>query len=156
MTKENRKTGIHNTRKEDPEKWMQLENILGEMPPCFQSMQIEIVDFTLGKDITIVMPVRDEYLNPARTMQGGIICAAFDNAFGPLCLMASGTRMSVMVDMSTSFHRPLPAGDELTICAHVKSKGRRKVHMLADAFDSNRKLIASAVATYMILGQPSL
>ena len=150
--KKNEKYKMHKTKIGDPEKRTQLDQLLGEQPACFQSMQIEILDFNLGKDFTIVMPVRDEYLNPAQTMQGGIICAAFDNAFGPLCLMVSGTPKSAMVDMSTSFHRPLSAGEELTICAQVKSKGRRKVHMVADAFDSNRKLVATATATYMILG----
>lgn len=135
----------------DPVKQRQISEILGDPPDCFKWMQCSIVDFEPGEALTIVLPVLDEYLNPARTMQGGVIGAAFDNAFGPLCHIASMNPRSVMVDMSTSFHRPAFGGDRLCIHARVKAKGRRKVHMVADAYNGENKLVASSNATYLIL-----
>ena len=136
---------------DDPAKRRILDQVYGDAPPCFSSMQGNVVDFVAGEDMTIAFPVLDTYLNPAGSMQGGMISAAFDNVFGPLCWIASGTPKGVMTEMTTAYHRPIFKGDCLTIRAYVKVKGRRKVHMLADAYDNQQKLIATAVSTYLLL-----
>lgn len=136
---------------DDPEKRRILDQVYGDAPPCFSSMQGSVVDFVVGEDMTVSFPVLDSYLNPAGSMQGGLIGAAFDNVFGPLCWIASGTPGGVMTEMTTAYHRPIFKGDWLTIRAYVKVKGRRKIHMLADAYNNERKLIATAAATYLLL-----
>jgi uncharacterized protein (TIGR00369 family) len=136
----------------DPVKRQQFEKILGKAPGCYNWMETSITDLELGESISISMPVRAEHLNPGLSMQGGIIGAAFDNAFGPLCWTAGQTSQCAMVDMSSSYHRPIFEGDELKIQARVIAKGKRKVHMQAEAFNGENKLVATAVATYMILG----
>lgn len=135
----------------DPIKRQQVEQ-LGKAPGCYDWMNTSILDFELGESISISTPVRDEHLNPGLSMQGGVICAAFDNAFGPLCWMASRTNQSAMVDMSTSYHRPIFEGDELRIEARVVAQGKRKVYMQGEAFNRENKLVATSAATYMILG----
>jgi uncharacterized protein (TIGR00369 family) len=137
---------------EDPVKRRQVDEMLGKAPGCYNWMETSIVDFELGETITISVPVRAHHLNPGLSMQGGLICAAFDNAFGPLCWMASKTSNCAMVDMSTSYHRPIFEGDELMVKARVIANGKRKVHMQGEAFNRDHKLVATATATYMILG----
>lgn len=136
----------------DPMKRQQVKQILGQAPGCYYWMNTSILDFDLGESISISVPVRAEHLNPGLSMQGGIISAAFDNAFGPLCWMASWTSQSAMVDMNSSYHRPIFEGDELRIEARVVAKGKRKVYMQGEAFNRENKLVATSAATYMILG----
>lgn len=119
-------------------------------PPCFTSMKARLVSYKDDRELTIVFPVLESQLNPAGSMQGGVISAAFDNVFGPLCYRASKTPASAMVHMNTSYHRPVFQGDELTITARVKTKGRRIVHMEAEACNRENKLVASAHCDYLI------
>lgn len=134
----------NNTSGIEPDK-----NDLGPVPHCFSFMQARVIDFVDGQSLTIGFPVLENYLNPARTMQGGFITAAFDNVFGPLCYSATRTTSTTTVDISTSYHRPIIAGDELIITATVKSQGRTKIHMMAEAYNRENKLIATATTNYI-------
>lgn len=120
-------------------------------PPCYTSMKARLTGYKPDSELTVTFPVVEAYLNPAGSMQGGIITAAFDNVFGPLCYRASGTPASAMVHINTSYHRPVFAGDELTITARVKTNGKRIVHMEGEAYNREKKLVASAHCDYMIL-----
>lgn len=123
---------------------------LPQPPPCFTSMNARLISHKDDVELTIAFPVLETQLNPAGSMQGGVMCAAFDNVFGPLCYRASKTPASSMVHMNTSYHRPVFQGDELTITARVKTKGRRIVHMEAEACNRENKLVASAHCDYLI------
>lgn len=127
---------------------------LGIAPNCFISMQGRLVDYSHSNSLTIAFPVLENYLNPAGSMQGGFITAAFDNVFGPLCHATTGTGATTTVDINTSYHRPIFAGDELIITATAKSQGRSKVHMVAEAFNKNNKLIATATTNYIHVNRP--
>ena len=121
-------------------------------PPCYTSMQACLIGHKPNTELTVAFPVLEYYVNPAGSMQGGLITAAFDNVFGPLCYRASGTPASAMVDINTSYHRPVFPGDELTITARVKARGKRIIHMEAEAYNREKKLVASASCDYMITG----
>ena len=122
---------------------------LGPVPHCFSFMQARVIDYVEGQRLTIGFPVLENYLNPARTMQGGFITAAFDNVFGPLCFSATRTTATTTVDIGTSYHRPILEGDELIITATVKSQGKTKIHMVAEAYNQENKLIATATTNYI-------
>ena len=129
---------------------------LGMAPNCYISMQGRLIDFNQDNcNLTIAFPVLETYLNPAGSMQGGFITAAFDNVFGPLCHAVTGTAATTTVDINTSYHRPIFAGDELVITAAVKLQGRSKVHMVAEAFNKNNKLIATATTNYIHVSRRS-
>ena len=121
-------------------------------PPCFINMKARLTEYKTGTSLSVAFPVLETYLNPGGSMQGGIITAAFDNVFGPLCAIASGTPSSAMVDINTSYHRPVFPGDELTVTARVKAKGKRIIHMEGEAYNKDKKLVASASCDYMITG----
>ncbi len=122
---------------------------MGPVPHCFTHMQARVIEYVAGQSLTIGFPVLENYLNPARTMQGGFITAAFDNVFGPLCYSATGTTATTTVDISTSYHRPILEGDELIITAAVKAQGKTKIHMMAEAYNRDNKLIATATTNYI-------
>lgn len=124
---------------------------LPDAPPCYTSMKARLTAHKPETELTVVFPVMESFVNPAGSMQGGFITAAFDNVFGPLCYRASGTPASAMVHVNTSYHRPVFPGDELAITARVKSKGKKIIHMEAEAYNRENKLVASAHCDYMIL-----
>lgn len=125
---------------------------IGEMPKCSTFMQSRLLSAIPDEGVmTIAFPVVDTYANPAGTMQAGFYSAAFDNVFGPLCLMATGTPHSVAINLNTEYHRPTLPGDELTITARVIRNGKRKVFMSAEGFNRENKLVATATCNYLRL-----
>ncbi|MGE5405904.1 MAG: PaaI family thioesterase [Candidatus Saccharibacteria bacterium] len=126
---------------------------LGTPPNCARFISGQPYDYVPGKSLTMIFPVQEEYLNPGQTMQGGIITAAFDNVFGPLCWLATGTPATAMVSINTTYHRPIFAGDELKVIASVMYKGKTAIQLSAEAFNSQDKLIAAATCTYIYVNR---
>ncbi len=133
------------------QKEFDIHQTLDRAPNCFVTMQGKVLNYIPDSSLSIAFPVMESYLNPARTMQGGFITAAFDNVFGPLCLLATGTPHTTTVDISTHYHRSISAGDELIVTAVIKSKGRTKIHMLGEAYNKQNQLIATASTNYLRL-----
>jgi uncharacterized protein (TIGR00369 family) len=122
-------------------------------PNCFISMKAEFVTYDSRQSLTVTVPVLEESLNPMRTMQGGFLVAAFDNAFGPLSYLAARAPC-VTVNLTTQFLRPVEVGDHLTVHAKVVSRGMQVLHMTAEAFNSKNKLVAVASAGASIMRSP--
>ncbi|MEN6349605.1 MAG: PaaI family thioesterase [Syntrophomonas sp.] len=118
-------------------------------PPCYSSMQARLLEYGSNR-VTVAIPVLGNYLNPAGSMQGGFITAAFDNVFGPLCLSATGTPRTAALHIATTYHRPIFEGDSLVITAAVKNLGNTAVYMEAEAYNKEGKHIASASSNYII------
>lgn len=127
------------------------------MPPnCFVSMKAEFVEYESRRSLTVSVPVLEESLNPLRTMQGGFLAAAFDNAFGPLSYLAARAPC-VTLNLNAQFIRGVESGDVLMIHATVISRGRDILHMSAEAFNAAKKLVAVATAAATVLRKlPSL
>lgn len=136
----------------DGEKKYGMNDIeLGTPPHCYTSMQTRLLNFTPGQSVTVSIPVLECYCNPAGSMQGGLISAAFDNAFGPLSIIATSAARGTTLNINTTYHRPIFPGDELIITATVKAKGRTLVHMVAEGYNRGNQLIATANTQYFIL-----
>ena len=122
-------------------------------PNCSVFVPGRITGFVPGTSLTMAFQVAESYTNPGGSMQGGIISAAFDNVFGPLCHVTTQTGATTTMNINTAFHRPIFPGDELTITASVKSKGRTAIYMVAEAYNRENKLIATANTTYVMLNR---
>ncbi len=118
-------------------------------PSCYASMQASLLEYD-SNQVTVAIPVLGSYLNPAGTMQGGFITAAFDNVFGPLSLLATGTPHTATLNIVTTYHRPIFEGDSLVITATVKNLGNTSIYMAAEAYNKEGKHIASASSNYII------
>jgi uncharacterized protein (TIGR00369 family) len=127
-----------------------------ELPPtpnCSVFIPSRMTGFVPGESLTMTFPVAENYTNPGGSMQGGIISAAFDNVFGPLCYVTTKTGTTTTMNINTAYHRPIFPGDELTIIASVKSKGRTAIYMVAEAYNRENKLIATANTTYVMINR---
>lgn len=123
---------------------------LKQSPPCFTFMEGAMVGVEGERTLIVKFPVKPEYCNPAGSMQGGFITAAFDNVFGPLSHLVFKT-LTTTVNINTTYHRPVFPGDHLTIKAWAQTKGRTITHMLAEAYNDAGKLVASADCNYVSL-----
>lgn len=128
-----------------------------KLPPNSTTvLRTEYVAIDYGKMLTVRIPFRDEFTNPLHIFQGGFICAAFDEAYGPLTYMAAGKPV-LTIEMSTSFIRPFTAKDEyIEIKAEVVSQTKTLMVLKAEARSKEGKLIASSTTHSLVAAENKL
>jgi uncharacterized protein (TIGR00369 family) len=118
-------------------------------PPCFVASGAEIVAHEPGKSLTVAFPVREEQANPVGFLQGGYVCAMFDNVFGPLAF-ATTHKPCLSVDINVNFVRGLKPGETATVRAEFLSKTKKLLQLRAEAFNEQGKLAATATSNMMV------
>ena len=125
--------------------------ILDAPPPSFRELHGEFVEAEGGRRVKVRFPFNARFTNPIGIFQGGMLCAAIDNAFGPLSYLAL-RRPSVTLDLSTQFIRSFSAKDEyIEVEAKVVSISSATLVMRAEVRNAKNKLIATATTTFLIL-----
>lgn len=118
---------------------------------CRDVMQPQFVEYVEGESFTYDYPVLEMYLTPRRSMQGGFIAAAFDNAFGSLVYLTTGQLEMATVDLHVNYQRPIFESDILTVKVFLKSRGKTIVHAWGEAYDRKSSLIATAATNIFIM-----
>lgn len=120
-------------------------------PPSMESMGGEyLVHDDARRTLTGRFPVREQYENPARAMQGGFIAAAIDNVLGPLCYLH--TTPSVTLTFELSFIRPvMPDTPHVEVRAHITDLTRRYVHLQAEVARADGKLAVRAHSIFAVV-----
>jgi len=126
-----------------------------EIANCVELMQQEFVECIVGQKLTCTYPVLDIYLNPRKTMQGGFISAAFDNTFGSLIYFSTGRLDMATINMHVNYHRPIFQNDKLTVTVYVKLLGKTIINLEGEAYNTDKKLIASANGNFILLNDKS-
>lgn len=122
-------------------------------PPIFVAMNAEIISYTKGKSITVSFPVTEDQTNPMGMMQGGVIAAAFDNAFGPLSYLVA-KRPTTTIDMNIQYIRGVAVGQKVIVKATIEAKGFSTIHMVGEMRTEKDKLLATATTNLLILKIP--
>lgn len=128
-----------------------------ELPPASNiALGTKYVGLDLGKSLAAEFLFDDKFTNPLKMLQGGFLCAAFDEVFGPLTYMAAKTPV-VTLEMSTSFIRPFTAKDEsITIKAEVISKTKTVLILKAEARTKAGRLVATATNHSLVVSDSNL
>ncbi len=122
-----------------------------QLPPnCSGFIKGEFLEYESRTMLKVRVPVTEESLNPMRSMQGGIITAAFDNAFGPLSYLAARNPCTTL-DLHTNFIRPAKEGETLTIRAKVISRSPVSIHLSGEAVNEKGKLIATCTSQMVVM-----
>jgi len=123
-----------------------------DVPPnSFKEMQGEFIEVEENRRIRIRFPYDTRFTNPIGIFQGGMLCAAIDNTFGPLSYLVL-KRPSVTLDLSTQFIRPFsPMDAYMEVEARVISISFSTLVMHAEVRNPKNKLLATATTTYLIL-----
>ena len=120
-------------------------------PPVFVSMKGEFVTFDPEEGfLKTKFPVQEQFLNPFRSLQGGIVAAAVDNTFGPLSMLVAPPSVTRRIEMKYS--RPVtPDLGYITVEAKFVKRDHRMLNFRADVRDPSGKLLAKAKALHWIL-----
>ena len=116
-----------------------------EMPPnSIKTHGAEYTYFEPGKVLSAEFSFDERFTNPLKMYQGGFLCAALDDVFGPLTYMAA-KKPAVTVQMNTTFIRPFTAKDKkMMIRAEVVSHSKSLLVLQAEVKTMDGKLIATA------------
>ncbi len=121
-----------------------------QTPPCFLTMEGELIAYEPGRMLTARFPNRERYENPLRFMQGGFIVAAIDNAIGPLSYSIAP---SVTIQLNTSYIRPVtPADTHIEVTARLEERTSRQLFLAAQVRNPAGKLVATCYAVFSVLG----
>lgn len=104
--------------------------------------------------VTIECSVRNELRNSANLLHGGVTATMADAAVGiALTRHFRGQRLATTAELKISYLRPILAGKALARAHLIRIGGNLCVGRV-DVFDSQRRLAATALATYLLLRAP--
>ncbi|MBT3314434.1 MAG: PaaI family thioesterase [Anaerolineae bacterium] len=120
-------------------------------PPIFKLMQGELLEIDLENGVLVArFPILDSYLNPYRTMQGGMLATAADNTIGPLSVLVAPPNVTRTLEMKYS-QPATPKMDTIIITAKLAKQDKRRLHFEADVHNSDGEKLAKAKAVHWIL-----
>jgi len=136
------------------EKYAEKANELLIPPPVFNEMEGEFVALDLEEHtLSMRFPVLKRYLNPYRSMQGGMIAAAVDNTLGPLSMLVASSNVTRRLEMK--YIRPVDLESSyITVVGKLVEQNTRDLIFSAEVQDSKGNLMAKARATHWILETP--
>jgi uncharacterized protein (TIGR00369 family) len=116
--------------------------------PFAKMMGMRLVDLRAGEAI-VEIEMRDELRQPAGVLHGGVTATVIDTAmaFAIIPGLADGERTTT-VDLTVHYLRPHFDGT-ITCTARVVRAGKRIITLSADVVNSEGRLLATAVSTYL-------
>jgi uncharacterized protein (TIGR00369 family) len=131
--------------------WDMIEGRLPP-PPAAALLGWTLMSINAEKgEIRVAFEAKPAFLNPAGTVQGGILCAMLDDTMGPAAMAyLGGNRMAQTLELKTSFYRPGRLG-RLVGFGRVAHRGRDLIFLEGTLSDANGKPIAAATATARII-----
>jgi acyl-CoA thioesterase len=108
---------------------------------------MELFDIAPG-EATITIKMRDQLRQPHGVLHGGITATLIDTAmaFAVITRLAEGEKATT-VDLTVHYLRPHIEG-AVSCTAKVVRAGKRIITLTAEAFNEEKKLIATAMSTY--------
>ncbi len=128
-----------------------------QLPPNSNlTMGAHYTEIEYGKTLTAEIKFDDRFTNPMHMFQGGFLCAALDEVYGPLTYMAAG-RPVLTIEMSTSFVRPFMAKDEsIVVRAEVVNQSKTLMILKAEVRLKSGKLVATSTNHSLICNDSTL
>jgi acyl-CoA thioesterase len=101
--------------------------------------------------VTVECPLREELMNSTGVLHGGIIASIADEAAWHAMIHAyRGERPATTTELKVNYLRPI-AGKKATARAYALRTGRTLFVSRIDLFDTEKRLSAVSVVTYMLL-----
>ncbi|MCC6364136.1 MAG: PaaI family thioesterase [Bryobacterales bacterium] len=127
----------------------QLRALLHKMP-FNRSVGIHITK--VHKDgVTIEIPMRDDLLNGAGVLHGGVTATIADVAVGMAIMHHfGGTRQATTVELKINYFRPISAG-RVAARSRLLRIGSHLVIGSVDIRDEGKNSVGFAIVTYMLL-----
>ncbi|MCJ7622132.1 MAG: PaaI family thioesterase [Anaerolineaceae bacterium] len=121
------------------------------IPPVFYEMAGKIVSFDLEQGtLKAIFPIQPRYQNPNGAMQGGMVAAAIDNAFGPLSSLVAPA--SATMKMEIRYKKPvLAAYEHIIVEAKLDKKTGPFLKLSATVKNNEGEILTTANTVHMIL-----
>lgn len=122
-------------------------------PPVFVDMGGRFVGFDPDQAVLAVrFPVRNRYLNPYGSMQGGMVAAAIDNTLGPLSVLVAPPNVTRTLEITYS--RPVTMGmGDITVTARLVDRKGPRLFFKAEVKDEKGLRMARAKAVHWIMDE---
>ena len=119
-------------------------------PPVFSFMEGEVIQFDQDEGwLKARFPIKQDYLNPYKVMQGGMIAAAIDNTLGPLSILIAPPNVTRMLELKYS--APIsPEMGHIIVFAKLQQRDGRELYFKAEARTEQGMLLARAQARHWI------
>jgi acyl-CoA thioesterase len=122
--------------------------IFAERDRFAQLLGMEILESRHGYG-KVMLEIRDEHLNIYSSVHGGVIMSLADHAFG---VVVTGIAQCIGVQWSINITRAPRRGDTLYAESNVLHLGSRTVVCDMSVRDSHERLVATGIATALVLG----
>lgn len=120
-------------------------------PPVMREMEAAFESYREGRSLTLSYPLFERYASPTGMVQGGVLAAAFDNAYGPLAFLAASSA-AVSLSLDVSYMRPLPVGGgPLEVVVELVERTRRVLFLEGEARDPREKLVATSTSEMLVV-----
>ncbi|WP_203336045.1 PaaI family thioesterase [Nocardioides limicola] len=121
-------------------------------PPVFTLLGMTRLDVERGA-VAVEMPAAEYHYNPLGGVHGGVISTLLDTAAG--CSVHStlaDDELYTSLDLTVKFLRPVTVDSGMLRCeGRVIQRGRRTALAEAQLFDADRRLLAHATSSCLIL-----
>ncbi len=119
-------------------------------PPVFTSMEGEFLAFDQTEGwLRARFPIKQEYLNPYKVMQGGMIAAAIDNTLGPLSILIAPPNLTRTLEIKYSAPIPLDLGS-IIVTAQLIAREGNELRFKVEVRSDGGKLLTRASARHWI------
>lgn len=137
---------------------------MSELPPFFSEHQAPPAARLLGwryeggdaeaGTIEVSFEAREDFLNPAGTIQGGFLAAMLDDTMGPVIVLAShGKSYAPTINLNVNFLKPVLPG-RVRVKARIVQMGKTIAYLAGELFDSAGNLAATATASARVIANP--
>jgi acyl-coenzyme A thioesterase PaaI-like protein len=119
-------------------------------PPVFTFMEGEFIAFDHDEGwLQACFPVKQEYLNPYKMMQGGMIAAAIDNTLGPLSILIAPPNVTRTLEVKYSSPIPLKL-KKILVDARLIAREGKELSFRVEVRTEGGKLLTRAKARHWI------
>ena len=120
-------------------------------PPAAELLGWKLVEIDPDEGtIEVAFTTKEQFLNPAGTVQGGFLAAMLDDTLGPALVQTLGDgEWAPTTDLHVQFLKPAEPG-ELRGTARIVRRGRDVAFLAGELRDAEGDLVATATATAAI------
>jgi len=110
-------------------------------PPFSKWLNYKILNVKRG-EMELEFLVRPEMANPTGLLHGGMQCGLMDDCIGITSTTLGYEGFPISIDFHVDFLGKVKVGEKVKVVGKVIREGRNIIHMNAEIFDMNDKLIA--------------
>ena len=120
-------------------------------PPVAELLGFRLIEIDPDQGtIEVAFTATEQFLNPAGTVQGGMLAAMLDDTLGPALVATLGDgEWAPTTDLHVQFLRPAAQGD-LRGNGRVVRRGKDVAFLAGELRDGDGELVATATATAAI------